>query len=487
MSLARNLSLYGVADVLGSAFALAVSPITTRLLTRAQYGVLPLLDSLWGVVALARFAGMDAAYPFFRARPEADEQKALATASVLAASATFIVGVGFCIVALATTLVSSMAGTTSGELHAYLLGLLPMSWMQWHLYVLRYGRHAAGYARTALLRRVFGPLSILPVLFWIPQQDRLIVWLGGYSLASLVALIWSFRELSRAGLNPYRKEHRDPVLGREMLHYGLVLVPAGAIYSLVTLTDRVLVGALAGTEEVAVLSLGVGIGSLILMLKRSFLLAFDPALTEWLAREEPQVYLARLNGVIVVVGLLFVPASMLLTLWIAPLISWLYPPQYEPMSGLVPVVALSATVSVFSLIAVASAYLRQARLAHLPLYSAGLITNVAVGLALIPSMGALGAALGTAAAESVILLGWVAMGRLVYKNLPLRWGPAFLALALLSALVLCVVTESFPLEGLRPRVISSLLVLSGTVLAAHVHRPLGEWKSTLLSWRGRDA
>ncbi len=485
MSLVRQLGTYGIADVLGAAVTLLTSPITTRLLTPEQFGAQPLLDAVWGVIALAQYGGADWALPFFRARPGSDPAQVTASSSRLAVVSLLMVTSLFAGIALTTPWLAAMAGVSTGELACYLGSILPLSWAQWHLYILRYEQQALAYTRTALLRRVAAPVLGIPLLLLVPASDRLAWWLAIAGISGGAALCWSFRELSRLGIHPYEARRGSGQLAREMVSYGMVLVPAGAVYSLITVTDRLLVGYLAGPAQVAILSLSVGIGSILLMMKRWFMLAFDPVMADWIAHDEPGEYTAKIDRAVVMLALIFIPPALLIDIWVDPLVTLLYPLSYAPMKQLIPLTVLGAAISVFSLLGVATTLVRQSRFAHLPIYTASLAVNVAVCLLLIPSFGAAGAVAGTVAAEAVILASWIVLGRWIFRNLPVRWSRAGGPLLLLAAATGAIEAGQLPLGGLAGRVAWSLAVLAGTAAAALAHEPWAAWRGHWLEALGR--
>src|SRR6266571_1682248 len=133
MTLTRNITIYMIADILGSGIGLITSPVTTRLLTPEQYGATPLLMALWSVVALCQFGGMDWAFPFFRANRSAERESVTVTATIIATSSAMITFLLFSAVALLLPAVRDYAGVSTWEILAFLAGLLPMAIVSWYL------------------------------------------------------------------------------------------------------------------------------------------------------------------------------------------------------------------------------------------------------------------------------------------------------------------------------------------------------------------
>ena len=129
---------------------------------------------------------------------------------------------------------------------------------------------------------------------------------------SCLALGYALYEVRRVGHWPFRLSLLDLKLSREMLRFGLLLVPAGAAYALMVVTDRLLIGHFLGTEAVAVHAIAMAIGSLGLMMVAWFGLAFDPYLSGWIARGDQTSYLPKMQLLASTLSIFF---ENFVTLW----------------------------------------------------------------------------------------------------------------------------------------------------------------------------
>lgn len=433
MKFKTSLLTYGLADIISRIIGLITSPITTRLLTMSQYGANPLLSAIWTPFALAQYAGMDSAYPFFKARNHAHDsaKSVLVTTTIVACTAVCIVWSIFLAAAFSGEWLTNYADVTSTELFLFILGILPASLIYWLCYLLRFLQRADSYIKITLFGRILPVIFVIPLLPFVAQEHRLLLSLGLSWILACLAFGFSLYEIRKAGFWPFDRLYWSWPLAKDMLSYGLALVPAGALYSFIAISDRLLVGFFLGPADVAVLTIGMGLGSIGSMMKRWFGLAFDPHRIQWVATGDNNLYLPRLQLLSVSLSSVFSILTILSTIWSLPLVDLLYASSYRESAVLVPLLMLSSTFSILSNIAVTTALIADNPRYHTVLYSLSLVINVAIGLALIPKLGLIGAIFGTVIAEFFILIGWILLGKIHLKNLPLdwRWPSIFILIA----------------------------------------------------------
>lgn len=479
-TLKKNLGIYAVADLLGGSIAIITSPLVTRLLTEDQYGAFGLLTAVWVVVKLAQYGGMDAAYPMFSAQVSqpAERRRILITATGVATFSLIVVWGLFAAVALLSPWLQDYARVDKVVLAAFLLGLAPASLTYWYLYLLRYMHRAMAFARISLAGRVAAPVLALPVMVLLTQGHRLSAMFVVICAVQALALCWALWEFKRLGTWPYAAGGFDRPLARKMLRYGIVLLPGFAVYAMCSAIDRLLLGWLA-RDQLHILTLAISLGAVIPMLKRWFGLVWDPHMVDWISTRDPAVYLPRLRFAAVALSLIFFPLAALTAVW-SDVVVLLYPASYAPTAPLVPFLALTGAVSVLSLVAVATVVIANSPRFHLPLYTVAVAVNAAVGLWLIPRIGALGAVLGTLAAETFIILAWIAIGALILKNLRLNWlMPAVFAGLSGAFIALYRPGSILPEAVLLERVLVTAGVAAISWLLALAFRPRGGWKSML--------
>jgi len=479
--LRKNLTIYAGADILGRCIGLVTSPLVTRLLTEDQFGAVGLLVGVWTLVSMAQYAGMDAAFPMFRAQvsDEGDRRRILVTSTIVATISFAVVWGLFAVVGLAGPWLGGYARVDKLIVLVFLLSLIPTSLNQWYLYLLRYMHRAPAFARISLAGRVAGALLALPLMWLVATEHRLTVFYAVACLAQMLALSMALREFRRIGRWPYATGGLDRPLARKMLGYGMVLVPGFAVYAMCSVVDRLLVGWLA-RDQAHIITLAIQLGAAITMLRGWFGMVWDPHMVEWLSTRDPKVYLPKLNLALVVVSLVFFSLAALTALWSDWVVGLLYPASYMPTAALVPVLALAGALSVLSLIGVATAMVANSPRYHLPIYACAMVINGTVGIWTIPKLGALGAVLGTLAAEAFIILAWITLGSCILRNLRLKWFiPA--AFVIPAAALICLYSPGAILyhNVFLERLLLTVAVAAVALVLARAFRPADGWRKAL--------
>ncbi|WP_434685294.1 lipopolysaccharide biosynthesis protein [Pseudanabaena minima] len=422
MKLRKNLAIYAVSDLLGRSIGLIASPISTRLLTPQQYGAIGLLGAVWSTVALIQYGGMDSAYPFFSVHSKDNKEQILSISTIIATISFFSLWIVFSTIGLIHPWLQNYAQINKLELFLFLLALIPSSLIGWYLYLLRFLQQALAFARINLLGKVLGVLISLPIIYFVPSHQRLALMFSISTILQILTFGWVFYEFRKIKIVLYSLSNFSLKLAKKMFSYGIILVPGAIIYSISFIADKLLVGWLAGPDQVAILILATSVASVSLLLKQWFALTWDPNLIEWLATKNPKFYLPKLQATAIAISIVFCLIACLAEIWGQWVIAFLYPPYYLPVANLVPIICLTAACSTLSLVAVATTIIADTPIYFLPIYSLALFVNCLAGILLIPRLGALGAIYGTFIGEIGITLSWILVGKLVLKNLPLNWG-----------------------------------------------------------------
>jgi O-antigen/teichoic acid export membrane protein len=433
---ARGVFLLAAADLAGRSILFILSPVMTRLLTPAQYGSYALLLSIGSVLMLVQYAGMDSAYPFFRANDRGEnDRRILVTASVVSSAAILSVMSLVAIIGIGTGWLARFTGLGSVEVLLFMAGLIPAALSSWYLYLLRYRHETTSFVRVNLIGQIGGPLLAIPIMMRFPQDRRMAVFFAVLLSCHLLAFIWALREFALQGVRVYDRAAFSSALGREMLRYGVRLVPAFVLYALCAHSGRFLLGWFSGPDAVSILALSATLTSAALVVRAWFSFFWDPHMAEWIARESAETYVGRLQ---VAVPLIATMAFLLVcgaVVWADLFVAWLYPASYLSAARLVPFLLCAGACSMLSAVAIATTLIANSPRYHLILYTSVFILNVAIGLLLVPRIGAMGAVLTTLATEALVLGFWIVLGKYVLKNLPLAWGVVLVqgAIALAAA------------------------------------------------------
>jgi len=189
---------------------------------------------------------------------------------------------------------------------------------------------------------------------------------------------------------------------REGLVFSLPLIPGVVAHLVIRLIDRVMLEAYVSMDRLGLYSIGYTLGffSLIILIQSGYR-AFEPAVFQAWGRDGFDVLWRRLRSVFVA---FIVVAAVGVGLLSRELLTVLTGPKFHVAYRVVPVVALAACLRgvglLYALILISAKKTR----ASTQMVLAGAVVNVGVNLALIPSLGIMGAAWSSVASFGVMIL-----------------------------------------------------------------------------------
>ena len=430
--LASTGASYTASSVISKLFAVALLPVYTRHLTRADYGAAEVL--LATVVALSivfRLGIVEALLRFYYAEEgggrsvsrSADSRRGQVS-TWTAAWRDDVVKTSVSFLFVATTVGALLVAALAGPLSEALLGrrdselLLIAAGGLWvfTLYELlmalfRLDERARAYF-TASISNVLITIGLTVWLVVIEDEGARGLLLGNFggSAIVLVALLWIHR--ARLALVPSRER-----LG-EMLRFGFPTMPAELSLYALNFVDRVALARLAGLAEAGLYALAVKFSQAVTVFVRGFNLAWPPL--AYSIRDDDT---ARRTYSLIVTYYLLLAFTVVLALslearWV---VRALAAPQYFDAFKAVPLV--STGVALYALYLVLSVSVqRTGRTAfNFPVTGTALAVNVALNLALVPPLGLVGAGIALVGAYVVMIAMMYVVSRRVFP-LPLEWG-----------------------------------------------------------------
>ncbi|MEM4326268.1 MAG: oligosaccharide flippase family protein [Candidatus Pacearchaeota archaeon] len=416
--LIRQFAFFSSADILGLITGLISAPISTRLLTIEQYGAIPTLQAIWAAFVTFQFGGMDWAYPFFASNRKYDIRSVQATSFYVASFSSILVWFIYTGWLFLSNFGYKNAGMNFIELTFFVSSILPRSLIDWYLYSLRFQLKEKHYAKISVFLRVLS-LIPLPILILFEQEDRLAIYIALTSILTWICFFWSFISLRDSNYEINFRFFSFKIL-KDMLGYSLLLTLGGAIYSLFVVADRFLISVFHGSKEMAIFNLAANIGGLVLLAKALFGRIFEPYLVQWIANESPKIYLPKLQKTLDLLALFMSFYFLIFLLWSKHIVGLIFPRDYIGSAYIIPLIALSGAISSLSLVLVASTLIAKKKQFHMVVYSIGLIINSALGIVLIPKIGASGAVWGTILGEFAILISWLVIDRKFLRVLNLK-------------------------------------------------------------------
>ena len=426
----RNIAIFSIVDFVGIGIGALTAPISTRLLSIDQYGALPLLMAVWSIFTIVQFVGMDSAFVMYRARGDHDTRSLIATSTIVATCAAIVVWTLFGVVGLTTPWLSGYASVSKIEMAAFLCSVLPSTLIAWHLQLLRYMNEALRFAKVTLVGRIASGIVALPVMYVLPQGQRLAGCLFTYALFGFLSYVLAVREVRLSGFDPHARQFYSAPLVGPMITLGTALIPGALVYSLNAVTDRLLLGWFSNTAEVAVFTLAGAVAGVALVFKAAFSRTWEPYVVNRIAMHDERLYLPQLQTAADFIGPLIVVATCLSLAWANTIFLTIFPTDYMGGGKLLPILVLAGTLGTLTIVANLTELISGLARYRLPIYAAGFLVNFSVCVMFIPQYGAYGAALGVLAGETAILLLWIILGRWLLGNLRLNWTISLCCVAL---------------------------------------------------------
>lgn len=421
MSAIKRLASYAGVDVLAAVLGLVTSPITTRLLSIEQYGAISYLAAVWTPFLVARYAGIDYSFVFFKARKGIDQNALIvACTKVVGVSAVIVIGC-FLSFVFVTDFFKDHQVIGEYELLIFALGLLPIALVDWLLLLLRFSHKATIYAKISIVQKISVILLALPAMYLVEQESRLLVYFFVSAFFPIVSFVYAVALINKTSLRPFAWGGNSSGQIKELISYGVFLVPGGVFYALIAVADKLLVGAMIGVDGVALLALAIALSAPVMMLKKWVSLVLNPMITDWLRDLDQNEYTCNLNQVMQCLCVVFMPVVVMMTIWAKPVVELLYTENYYESATMIPLLAFAGVLAVLTLVAISTVLITQKRSTTLKVNALGLIVNVTVAIFLIPDYGVIGAVWGTVLAEVLILLAWGYLGTHYYKVLKLSW------------------------------------------------------------------
>ncbi len=404
----KSAGLYALASVALPLISLLLTPFLTRNLSAPDYGILTILTTFIGLIVGISQLGLSSA--FFRAygydyTDPRDKRAVLSTVTMMLLLSSLIVGIGM--ILFAPLLAQGLFGRSSLSdlirLTAWVVLLQNLTvpgyaWMRAESRALSY----SCLSITSLLVTLVTTLLFVGRLHW-GVAGALLATASGYAavLMCTVPVI-----IIHTGL----QVRLD--IARNMVTFGVPLVLNFVSYWILQLSDRYLLTLLGSLDQTAKYAVVYTLGSAIsVVVIGPFTLAWPSAMFAIAkradARRAYQLFFRWFS-------LFLLLSAFGLSLVGALVLNWLFPSAYHPSAPIIPIVALSiAFYGVYYVFMVGANITRKTWIAP-ALTTFVAVINVAFNLVLIPHYGAMGAALSTLLAYTVLIVAAYILNQKIY-------------------------------------------------------------------------
>ncbi len=412
-SLGRDLAVYGAGDVATQAISFLLLPIYVRFLSPGDYGVLALLLAVEMLVKIVFRWGVDAA--FMRMYYDcADQQARRRLASTIF---FFLLAVNGLVLGAALTAAPALARWIFGSSsHALALQLLLVNTFLSGFFFIPFHE-----LRIQKQSPTFIALTVTRSLATIVARLTLVIGfkLGviGVVLADVAAtLLFLVLMLPRfaALIGP----HFSKDLLREALRFGLPRIPHGLAQQTAAVSDRWVMSLYATLHEIGLYSIGASFATGLKLFLNAFEYAWAPFYFAIMREPDakPTYRLVATWGAAVLAGL-----AMLVSAGAPQIVGIMTTPIYQGAAKVIPWIAMGVVLQGVYLLTSIGLNITK-RTEFYPM-ATGLAaaTSIGANLALVPTLGGVGAAIANALSYAVLAVASAVFAHRVYP-VDYEWG-----------------------------------------------------------------
>jgi O-antigen/teichoic acid export membrane protein len=441
--LATTGAAYTAASIVSKLIAVALLPLYTRYLTTDDYGAAEVMfAAVVSASIVVRFGLLEALLRFYYRE---DEDPARIVATSFAALFWFATAAALIALPFAQPISEALLAESAPDLARISIGgLWVLTMSEYLLTLFRLEERARAFFTTTILN-VFLAIGLTVILVVGMEEGARGLLIGSYASGAVVVLALIFVHRRRLSLRFER-----PLL-RRLTRFGLPTMPAELSLYALNFVDRIIIVRSAGLAEAGLYSLAVKFAQAVNVLVRGFQLAWPPLAYSIRDDDEARRFYATVVSLFVA-GCAFVVTGMwLLSRWI---VRALAAPEFFGSYEAIGLVATGVTLYALYMVLVVILGRTGRTEFNFPATGAALVANIALNLALVPSLGIVGAGLALVASYLVVLaLMYVFTQRLF--PVPYEWGRLIRVLAVSAALIglgeLLLPTDGF--AGLALRVL----------------------------------
>jgi O-antigen/teichoic acid export membrane protein len=421
--LATTGAAYTAASIVSKLIAVALLPLYTRYLTPADYGHAEVMfAAVVSASIVVRFGLLEALLRFYYKEGE-DPNQVVATS--FAALFWFATAAAVIALPFAQPISEALLNKSAPDLARISIGgLWVLTMSEYLLTLFRLEERARAFFLTTIIN-VLLAIAITVVLVVGAEEGARGLLAGSYGSGAIVVLALLLIHRRRLSLRFQR-----PLL-RRLTRFGLPTMPAELSLYALNFVDRLILLRSAGAGAAGLYSLAVKFAQGVNVLVRGFQLAWPPLAYSIRDDDEARRFYATVVSLFVA-GCAFVVTGMwLLSRWI---VRALAAPEFFGSYKAIGLVATGVTLYALYMVLVVILGRTGRTEFNFPATGAALVANLALNLALVPSLGIVGAGLALVASYLVVLaLMYIFTQRLF--PVPYEWGRLIRVLAVSAALV----------------------------------------------------
>ena len=421
--LATTGAAYTAASIFSKLIAVALLPLYTRYLSRADYGAAEVMFA--GVVAASiviRFGVIEAVLRFYY---KAGEDPAKVVSTSFAALFWFATAAALIALPFAEPISEALLDQPAPDLARIAIGGLWVATLHEYLLTLFRLEERARAFFTVTIANVLAAIALTVILVVGAGEGARGLLLGSYVSGAVFVLGLIVVHRRRLSL------WIDRLLLRRLLRFGLPTMPAELSLYALNFVDRIIIVRALGLAEAGLYALAVKFAQAVNVLVRGFQLAWPPL--AYSIRDDDE---ARRAYAVVVTYFLAACAFVVTGMWL--LSRWIVRALAAPefFDSYEAVGLISTAVTLYALYMVLLVILgRTGRTEfNFPATGAALVANVVLNLILVPPLGIVGAGLALVASYVVVVALMYAFTQRLFP-VPYEWGRLARIVLVTAALV----------------------------------------------------
>jgi O-antigen/teichoic acid export membrane protein len=421
--LATTGAAYTASSVISKVIAVGLLPLYTRYLTPEDYGAAEVL--IVGVIAASiviRLGIIEALLRFYyEAGEDPDQVVKTSFASLLW---TTTIGLALALPFAGPISELLLGHSDAGLVRIAILGLWVFTMFEFLLALFRLDERAKAF----FVFTVSNVLVTIPATVWlVVEQDEGAkgLLLGQYATGAVFLAGLLIAQRRRLALVP------DWGLLRRLIRFGLPTMPAElSLYSL-NFIDRVLIVRLVGLGDAGLYSLSIKFAQAVNVLVKGFQLAWPPL--AYSIRDDDE---ARLAYAVIVTWFVSVTTFMVAGLWLLSrwIVRALAAPEFFDSYKTIGLVSTGVMLYALYLVLVVVLGRTGRTEYNFPATAAGTVANIGLNLALLPTLGIVGAGISLVASYAVVLVLMYVFTQRLFR-VPYEWLRLGQALGLAAVLV----------------------------------------------------
>jgi len=430
--------VYGITGVASTIASVFLVPFYTRVLTPADYGVATLLGILFTIIGIVANMGMSSAvfWAYFKARKE-ERGEVISTSFVLqtvfpifVSLITFVAASRISGVLFGSTQYSNLIVISAVALFFNSSVLLPLS-------LLRAEGIPSKYTLITVTKLISTVLFSLVLVIGL-RMGLLGVFMGnliGAFLGYLLGLIYTLPRIRLAFSGHWAKE---------MLNFGLLLMPAGLAAWVLNSSDRYFLNFFVGTADVGIYNVGYKVGMLVNLVSSALLLAYPRFMFSiYNEKPNPKDYFKKISTYFYLITF---SSALFISVFSREVIEFFTGSAFHGAYIVVPLISFSYVANgLYQTFITGAIVNKKTYVATLATFIAGGL-NIVLNYVLIARFGMMGAAFSTLISFAILALVGLGFSQKVY-SIPFEFRRILMTLGIGSVLAYASTLVNLGLVG----------------------------------------